>query len=560
LEKNEKNSNLAHRRTGEVVLRDSWARRWFKNVWGTKWGKYKTIEEALGTYMPKWSVWNEDFVRALSLLYGVLVEPREKERDRLLRKALNFILENTHLKMKSYVEEISSPIMIIHILGLLMPVIGLIMFPMVSLFLHEQVSIPVLIFGYVVALPLLNYFLIVRILMKRPGAFMVPDISKHPELPPPNMFMLKIGRKKYWIPILPFALLIGILVAIPGIIHFSDLFVKLLAAPVGSPRRYKILLKEAEINVTNLVASFSITAGFGIAAFLYFYLRSFQRIMIRNEIKNIEKEFQIGLVSLGNFLSEGYPIEVSIQKSLEEYEKLGMQKRPMYTFFTRLLYNMKNLGMTFKRALFDEEHGILRYYPSVLIEEVMKMLSDAAEKSAHMLGMIAKTIGTYLEDLSRIEAKIRELLEQTRSGIRLQASFVVPLITGVVASLGMFIINMLKLLADKLAEIEESLGLGFFAGASEGAADLLKTLVGDFTKVVPMTVLQAVIGIYTVETVVLLSYLLNGIENGFDKTSRDYIIAQNLVKAMLIYGFVALMTLFVFRGMIIPMMEGGMGG
>jgi hypothetical protein len=207
--------------------------------------------------------------------------------------------------------------------------------------------------------------------------------------------------------------------------------------------------------------------------------------------------------------------------------------------------------MTFKRALFDKEQGILKYYPSVLIDEIMKILADASEKSAVLLGTIAKTIASYLENVYAIEAKIRELLEETRSSIRLQASFVVPLVTGMIGALGIFILNILRILAEKLAEIEKNLGLAFLAGQTGegGVKSFLDTMVGSFTNIVPMTVLQAIIGIYTIEVVTLFAMLLSGIENGFDNTARDWEIAQSLIKAIIVYGVVNLFALIIFRGL-----------
>jgi hypothetical protein len=529
-----------------------------KAMWDLHTGKYKTVEEALGKYTQKWVWWNEDFVRALSLIYGVLIEPTERGREEILRKALSFILDSTHNKMKSYVEEVSSPIMLLHVMGLLLPAMGLLMFPMVSIFLHQQISTPQLILGYVFLLPLANYFFIKRILQKRPGAFMVPDISKHPELPPEDYFEIKFGNNRFWVPIFILSLLLGFIVMSYGILHFIDLSFNLASPPpdihsrLGCDRSITpvkcILMNEAKMTPTNLLATFSITAGFGVMFISYFYLRSFQRIRIRNEVKNIEEEFRLGLFSLGNYLSEGYPIEVGMQKTLEEYEKLGMQKRPSYSFFKRLYQNMKNFGMTFKRALFDQKEGILKFYPSVLIEDVMKILADASEKSAVLLGMIAKTIATYLENIYAIEARIKELLAETRSALRLQASFIIPMVTGIISSLAIFILEMLRILAEKLSQIEKMLGTSLIQGAGQGAKSFLDILVGGFENIMPMTVLQASIGIYTVEAVALFTLLLSGIENGFDKTARDWEISQNLIKAILVYGVVSIMSLLAFWG------------
>jgi len=524
-----------------------------KAMWDLQVGKYKTVEEAISTYMPKWAVWNEDFVRSLSLIYGVLSEPTEEGREAIQRKSLDFLLTNTHRKMKGYVENISGSINILHIMGMLLPVIGLIMFPMISLFLHESVNPFYLALGYTIALPLILLFFMNRILLTRPSAFMVPDVSKHPEIAPPDKFLLKFRGKRHILPILPLAIMIGLLIMIYGIIHFVDLYTTLFTAP--EEMREEILINEAEMSITNLLATFSITCGFGAMFFLYFYLRSFQRIKIRNDIKNIESEFQVGLFSLGNYLAGGYPIEKSIQKSLDEYEKLGMEKRPTYHFFSRLLYNIKNFGMTFRRSLFDKRYGILRYFPSVLIEEVMRILSDASEKSSVLLGKISKTIGSYLEDLNTIEAKIRELLEDVRSGIKMQSSFIVPLICAVTGSLGIFILNMLKLLSCQLARMEENLGLGGLGDMTLGFGSLINELVGDFATVMPMTVLQAIVGIYTIEIVALLSMLLNGIENGFDDVSRDDLISKTLLRAILIYAVVSIFSLMMFHGIITSIIE-----
>jgi len=533
-----------------------------KSMWDLSIGKYRTVEEALSVYTQKWAWWNEDFIRSLSLLYGVLIEPTEAGREGILKKALGFILESTQLKMKRYVEDISGPIMMLHAMGLLLPAIGLIMFPMISIFMSTQVNVWTLILGYTVALPLFDLFFIMRILAKRPSAFLVPDISKHPDLPPEDYYVLKIGKTKTFLPVAVLAVLIGAAIMLYGILHFIDLSTA-LAYPT---REYAlnvnpdcnddfkkcILLAEADINPRTLASTFSITAGVGAIFIIYYYSRSVQRIKIRNEIKNIEAEFQIGLFTLGNFLSEGYPIEVCMEKSLDEYNKLGMQKRPIYNFFLRLQYNIKNFGMTFKRALYDREYGLLKYYPSVLIDEIMRILSDASEKSALLLGTIAKTIATYLENVYAIEAKIRELLDEVRSAIRMQASFIIPMVTAMVGALGIFILKMLQILATRLADIEKQ----FQVGGLGQATDLMQNLVGDFTKVVPMTVLQATVGIYTVEVVALFAMLLSGIENGFDKVARDWEISQCLIRALVVYGLVNIFALIMFQGVIVSVVGG----
>jgi hypothetical protein len=519
-----------------------------KAMWDLETGNYKTIEEALAVYTNKWIWWNEDFIRSLSLLYGVLIEPTETGREGILRKSLDFILEATHDKMIKYVEEISSPITLLHTMGLLLPAVGLIMFPMISIFMSQQVSAVQLVLAYIVFLPLFNLFMINRILQKRPSAYMIPDISKYPELPPENYFEVKFGNSKVNIPILVISLLIGFSIMLYGILHFVDLSINLSTLQSGKQRE-QVLLAEATMSIPNLLATFSITIGSAAIGIIYFYLKSLKRIKIRNDIKDIENEFRIGLFSIGNFLSEGYPIEVSMQKCLDEYVKLGLQKRSIYSFFQRLFYNIKTFGMTFKKALFDQKEGILRFYPSVLIDNVMRILSDASEKSAILLGTVAKTVARYLEDVYLTETKLKELLDEVRSSIKLQATFVIPMILGVVGALGIFILNMLRILAENLARVQKTLGIQIFNQAGGTLTSFMTFLGVEFTKVVPMTVLQAIIGIYTVQAVTLFAMLLSGIDNGFDNVARDWEIAQTLLKATIVYVIVNVIVLIVFYGL-----------
>ena len=515
-----------------------------KAFWDLETGKYRTIEEALSFYSQKWVWWNEDFVRSLNLLYTVLVEPSEKGREEILKKALDHILITTHRKMKAYVEEISGPISILHILGLLLPALGIIMFPMIAIFLQNAVSIPQLIMGYIVFLPILNLFFVNRLLRKRPGAFMAPDVSKHPDLPPPNFFAVKIGKIKLLVPIFLLSLLVGMLIMLYGAYHFLNLGITITSLPPDMVR--KVVLQEAGINVKNFLVVTSFVGGFATFFILNYYLRSVQRVKIRNEIKEIERDFTACMFSLGNFFSEGYPIEFGIGKAIDEYKRLGMEKRPTYGFLVRLYDAIKNFGVSFKSALFGERFMLIKRYHSALIEDVMRVLADASEKGSYFLGTIAKTLSNYLDSIYTIEDRIRELLAETRSSIKLQASFVIPMINGIIMALSAFIVNMLRILSEMIGRIQQMFGLSL-GGMGK---DILTILIGNYENMIPSTLLQAVIGIYTIEVITIFSMLLSGVENGIDPVARDWEISNNLIKGMALFFLVFLVALFVFGNII----------
>ncbi len=512
-----------------------------KAFWDLETGKYRTVEEALGVYSQKWVWWNEDFVRSLNLLYTILVEPSEKGREEILKKALDHILITTHRKMKAYVEEISGPISILHILGLLLPALGIVMFPMIAIFLQNSVSIPQLIVGYIVFLPILNLFFVNRLLRKRPGAFMAPDVSKHPDLPPPNFFAVKIGKVKLIVPVFLLSLLVGMITMMYGAYHFLNLGMTISSLPPDIVK--KVVLEEAGINVKNFLVVTSFVGGFAIFFILNYYLRSVQRIKVRNEIKEIERDFTACMFSLGNFFSEGYPIEFGIGKAIDEYRRLGMEKRPTYGFLVRLYETMKNFGVSFKSALFGERFMLIKHYHSVLIEDTMRILADASEKGSYFLGTVAKTLSNYLESIYTIEDRIRELLAETRSSIKMQASFVIPMINGIIMALSAFIVNMLRILAEMIGKIQQMFGISLSRMAGK---DLLTILIGNYENMVPSTLLQAVIGIYTVEAIAIFSILLSGIENGIDPVAKDWEISNNLIKGMALFFLIYLVALFVF--------------
>ncbi|MFH7904054.1 MAG: hypothetical protein QW409_03855, partial [Candidatus Aenigmatarchaeota archaeon] len=505
-----------------------------KISWDIRTGKFSTLKEALEHYIPKWLKWNENFVRALILLSNISYVTSNEERKSLLRKTLDFILTKNLEETKVYVEKVRGPITLLFLFGLLMPSIGLIMFPMISVFLHFSVKPSYIIFGYLVVLPLMNYYLITRVISLRPGAFLIVDISKHPKLPPENYFYYR----NVLIPIIPLSILVFALVSFYGINHIGNFYIEFNRQLEINPKKAEEMLR-AENNIQNyagLAASFSITLGFGLAAFLYFYLNSFQKVRIRKEVKDIEEDLPNLLITSGNFLEAGYPFEKTIEKTLEEYERLGMKEKAGYKFYSLLKERIVKFGENIYEAIFGS-NGLIYYFPSVLLEEVFRIITETSKKSVRSAGTIAKTISRYLENIWQTEFRLKELLADVRGNLKMQAQFLIPIITGVISATGIFIISLLSFLADYLSKFEKSFGI------TSGISEVINVMVGDFKRVIPMPLLQAVVGCYTVIAIILMSYLLSGVENGFDRVARDDEISQNLKFGLIIYFIIGIASL-----------------
>ena len=161
----------------------------------------------------------------------------------------------------------------------------------------------------------------------------------------------------------------------------------------------------------------------------------------------------------------------------------------------------------------------------------MRILSDALKMGYKLVGSLSRTFASYLEEVNRTESKIKELLGDIRDSIKIEASFIVPLICGVIGPLSIFILNTLS----------QQTGM--------------RRLVEDFTMSMPITVFQSIAGIFMIEIVTLFSILLNRIENGFDEVSRDYTIAKTLSRAIIVYAIVSVLAAILFHGITISIIE-----
>ncbi|MBS3055366.1 MAG: type II secretion system F family protein [Candidatus Aenigmarchaeota archaeon] len=512
-----------------------------KIIWDVEIRKYYTINQAIGSKIEKWLLWDKEFVEAMNLIQALALETNEQAREKTLDKTLNFVLDSTYEKMKDYSRELRTPIMLIHTMGITFPIMGLVMFPMIAIFLSEDLNPGFLIFGYIVVLPLLNYFYLRRTIAKRPGAFAYPDISHHPDLPPQGKLILKISGKKYLVPILPISLIIMFFLLIPTFTYLYVLTSKFFAVKdlPDFADRWRFEMKAEYDNALSFTFySLSGIWGMGLALVIYFYGSSYQRLKIRNDIKLIEDEFQIGLFRLGDVLSSGVPIETALEETLDKYRQYKLQDSPMFIFFLNIQKNIRELGMTLKRAIFDEQYGVMRRYPSFLIKDVMSIIVSAAEKSSIILSTASKTISSFLMKTKNVENLLKELLDEVSAAIQLQSSFIAPFITGIVAGMATFIIRLLGKLSEFMKSIEETFNLSgsFIHGGTVQFGQILS--FASIEKVIPATVFQLVVGIYMLEIVVILSYFLNGIKNGFDKTTRNVLIGKGVMMALIFYSIV----------------------
>jgi hypothetical protein len=494
-------------------------------LWDIEMGKYYSAKEAMSDYIAKWKPENEEFAEALRLIRDSTTHTPEKSKG-ILDQSLEVILDGTKTRMKHYSQDLQLPVNVIHMMGILLPILGTIMAPMAAVFMSDLISPWHFAIGYNVALPIVILWFIRTTLSKRPMTFSKVDVSQHPDLPPEGTF--RVGKKTR-IPVFPIALLVLMLFMVFPVMFFME-NIELLESGAGQGH-----------NIFSLVMSAMIILGLGFSISIYFILANFQRAGIHNEIQKAEGEFELALFQLGNRISGGTPTELAVEKSIDDVKDLEIAK-----LFRLTLRNIRQLGMTFEQALFDRKWGSLRHYPSSLIRNVMYVVVDTAKTGVRYAAESMLRISNYLKNLRETQEYIRELLAETVSSMKFQAYFLTPLITGLIVSM-----------ADVIVKVLATLGC-YLEGMMTGDSDVfggIGNLFGTGSPISP-EIFQMIVGIYLIEVIMILGIFITKISIGENKTLQWYSVGKMLVVGVVIYFLVAVTASAIFGELITEALSG----
>lgn len=496
-------------------------------LWDIEMGKYYSASNALTDYIAKWKSENEEFAEALRLIRDSQTQARGRS-EAVLNESLDIILEGTKTRMKHYAQELSMPVTIIHMMGIILPVLGSIMAPLAAVFLANMVRPEYFVIGYNIVLPIFLVWFINSILKKRPTTFSQVDISRHPDLPPKGSFLLKAGEKRIILPVLPISIAIGLLFIMPFLYFFAENPNMLFPAE-------GLIVDHTAVS---LAMSCFLTLGIGFSMASYFVLTNYQRIRIQNDILKTEGEFELALFQLGNRISGGTPTEVALEKSIDDVKDLSIAG-----LFIMTLKNIKNLGMTFRDALFHPKWGSIKYYPSRLIKNIMYMIVDITSKGFKYAADGMLTVSRYLRNIRETQEYIRDLLQESVSSMTFQAYMLTPLVTGLIVSMAQVIIKVLTILTRQLSELA--------TGTAFPLLDVTGGLFGEGAEAaVSPEIFQLIIGIYLIEVVVILAMFLTKITQGENRTAQWYLTGKMLIVSLSVYFLVAIGSSMIFGEMI----------
>lgn len=528
-----------------------------KVLWDVETEKYESVKESLAYYLEGWRKYNMEFVEAFHLIESSLLEPDEKRRVKTLDKALSVMLQETYEKMLHYAHNLKSPITTLHMMGIILPILGLVILPLIVSFMSgiKWYHIAMI---YNIILPIGVYYLGKGILAKRPTGYGETDISEEPGLRKYKNILVNIGKTEIQISPFWIAFFIGVMLLLVGltpvILHYLapgfDIGIGRKMEPTQSVcgrafclLEYRKSIETAKagqivgpygLGATILSLAFPLCIGLSLG--IYFKLRSKNVVKIREETKKLEEEFASSLFQLANRMADGLPAEIAVGN----VAKL-MEGTTSGNFFSLVSTNIRKLGMGIKEAIFNPKIGAILTYPSAVISSSMKVLTESVKKGPLVAAQALMNVSLYLKEIHRVNERLKDLLADIISSMKSQIDFLTPVIAGIVVGITSMVTTIIGKLGGMLTNLQST---GGDVGAGVGGLGTVAEMFGDG---VPTYYFQIVIGIYVVQICYILTVLANSIENGADKLGERHSLGTNLIKSTTLYCVVAFLITLLFN-------------
>lgn len=509
-----------------------------KVMWDVQTERFSSVQQSLDYYLMGWKDTNLEFVEAMNLVQSSLFETSQERRLSTLEKSMNLMLDETYEKMLHYAQNLKSPMTMLHMLGIILPILGLVILPLAVSFLPE-VKWYHLFALYNIILPLGVFMLGKSILAKRPSGYGDSDlIDINPELKKLTTHTMNIGGQEIEMsPAMESFAIAAVLIFIgllPIILHlaapgFKDINIGAfsLLGYVEDPVSLQIV---GPYGLGAAVLSLFLTLGVGLGLSHYYSVKSDRVIKIRDETKALEQEFAGAIFQLGNRIGDGIPAEIAFAKVSETLTGTRSGR-----FFEAVAVNIQKMGFSVEQAIFDSKRGAILAYPSPIIQSAMKVLVESARKGPQEASLSLITMSNYIKEMHRVEERLKDLMADIISGMRSQITFLTPAIAGIVVGITSMITTILGSLQTQIGALNDT-----STGASSSFANFLGLGI-------PTYYFQFIVGFYVIQITWILAYLVNGIENGVDKLNEQHEQARGLRTGVVLYLFISLVVIILFN-------------
>ena len=511
-------------------------------------GKFSTIKESLDNYLETWRDYSQEFIESFHLIESSLFEPDNNRRISILEKSLQVVLDVVYDKMLKFTHNVRSPLTNVYMLGVVLPTLGLALLPLASAMLGGILTHVHVFILFNLIIPFFVFYLTDKIMLLRPGGYGESALLKK------NPFYSDYNKSSHYtrafLIVLPL-LIIGLIPLFFSVQPFVDILglnQNVTFAELGIP-----FFKGESIfgfipGDSGVVGPFGFGAllmgmffPLGIALFFSIaYKNKTKKLIIeRNKTKDLEREFNSSLFQLGNRVGNGVPPELVFGKVAESSRGLKTEE-----FFKRVNFNIRQIGMSVEKAIFDPKRGAMIYFPSDLIATSMRVLIEASKKGLRIAALSLMSISEYIKNIDKITQRLRDMLAEIISDMKSNMTFLAPLLSGIVVGLAVMITSILS-----------HLNLSELGGDAAGLGSLASLInIFEMAKMIPPYYLQIAVGIYIIEIIFILSGTLVSINSGEDTLQRISETGKNLKRGVLLYfivAFVASLALFFLSSIVL---------
>lgn len=492
-----------------------------KMLWDMEIRVYHGVDDALTSFATLWGKWSEYFKRSLHLIRSSVHEKDEASRLVTLNRSLDVALDGTRDLMNKFASRLHQPTMFIYSIGIMIPLALVAMLPAAGL-VGMQVNIFQVFLLYDILLPLFIFWYTRRILLSRPATFNPPSIpDDHPDL-------IGLNKNKR----LVFASLVGFLITLPGLFF--------LLLPGFFPNGHTNSIIDFIVDPQGLNTLFPVTLfliwGFAATVTIYSLSVYSPYKKIRDEIKQIEREFGDALYILGKRISEDKSPEESFIYAADTMEGSEISK-----VFKQTGYNLTALHTNMSQAMFSPEYGSLKHVYSNRVKAIMRLFVEGIKKSQQAVSISIIRIADHLKQLQEVENKIRDNLYSLTSTLRGTVAVFAPIIGGITLSITKLITNILSDMSGKVP-----------TDATASAAGVsMPTVATSFSvQNVRPEFFVLVIGVYLIELIFLIVRFTNGIDQGDDKATYMYSLGKTMPTAIVVFSLTVILGQFLFASIV----------
>jgi hypothetical protein len=473
-----------------------------KILWDLETGNLLSVINGLDYLSEKWKSESEEFVDAITLLKASINEPPDK-MDKSIREAVMLVTEGTKARMKKYALAMRSPLKVLNAFGILLPMLVLIFFPVLVIFVPELAKSEIISFSYIVLLPITVYLFLNKYFYSKPYSYHQVEMKN-----------LEGFRKQKII-----VLILSILIALIPTAYLL----------------YQLSTIQTIFSDEQFIDSLLIVVVLSSSVIFYSFLSSFNHLEKNKDILRIESELPIALFQLSINADIGKPVEKNIEDLLPRIKTLKISE-----VFKKIINNITTSGMTLSSAIFEKGVGAIYSYPSRIIYMAFQLIVDISKRGMTFLSLALKSMSEFLKDADEVNNATDEILSETTSDMQIQALVFAPLSAGIVVGLMAIIIYLFAFFGQSMQSIEEFLGKDALGGSAVSAFSFLMNIGNQ----IPFHYFQIVVGVYMIEIVYIISHFLGELNYGNDEVSKLLNQGKVMLIGIVIYGIVVCLLYF----------------